>query len=50
MTNLKTFILHIGRAENVINIFSGHGLKELTHLLLSFEGSYSSSYHRMLCN
>lgn len=34
-TNLITFVLHVRRAEDVLNIFSGHGLQELTHLLFS---------------
>lgn len=49
-TNLKPFILHVRRAENIINIFSGHGIKELTHLLLSLERSHSGRYHGMICN
>lgn len=49
-TNLKAFVLHVQAAENVIDVFSGHGLQELTHLLLSLKGSHSSRYHRIICD
>lgn len=49
-TNLKAFCLHVCSAENVINIFFGHRLQELTHLLLSLQGSHSGRYHRIICN
>lgn len=49
-TDLKPFILHVGGTENVINVIFGHGLQELTHLLLSLERPGSGRYDRMTCN
>lgn len=49
-TNLNPFILHVWAAEHVVNVFFGHGLQELTHLLLPLKSSSPSRYHRIIWN